>query len=338
MPNQYPDKLINVFQFLHWTGQDILYLDEKQRESIANIANANSNDEINSRRHKNQSQIEEKAEDNRKPSQIDNQSYPAPSGMDKKDTAQKRLSKSEMQNEFLAAVKKKERDIELAKELKESISEVETNKDKSDNVDKDWINKTTLPQLDEAINSCVACKLGYTRNEFVFGEGNPNASIMIVGEAPGADEDKHGRPFIGRAGKLLTKIINAIGFDREEVFIANVIKCRPPANRRPEKEEVAECKPYLIKQIELVKPDFIVALGLTAAESLTGNKFKMKDVRGSFLSFESVPLMITYHPAALLRNPNWKKNVWEDMQLLLARYNEIHPEDKRQASTKKETQ
>lgn len=337
MPNQYPDKLINVFQFLQWTGQDILYLNEKQRKYLSDIADGQIQIQIEGQSDKKQRKIGEQPLDKSKPNKKDNHPSPAPSEKHKKDKAQKQLSKSEMQNEFLAAVKKKERDMALEKELKESTFKTETSKDKSDNVDKDWINKTTLPQLDEAINSCVACKLGYTRNEFVFGEGNPNASIMIVGEAPGADEDKHGRPFIGRAGKLLTKIINAIGFEREEVFIANVIKCRPPGNRRPEKEEVAECKPYLIKQIELVKPDFIVALGLTAAESLTGNKFKMKDVRGSFMTFESVPLMITYHPAALLRNPSWRKNVWEDMQLLLARYNEAHPEDKRQAATKKET-
>jgi|GEM_PF-415961 len=203
------------------------------------------------------------------------------------------------------------------------------------NVSSDWNKALSLADLEPSICNCLSCGLGYTRNKFVFGEGNINASILFVGEAPGADEDKHGRPFIGRAGQLLTKIINSIGFDRDEVFIANIIKCRPPGNRRPEKSEVEKCLPYLLKQIELINPDFIVALGLTAAESLTGTKYRLKQVRGKQMEFSNKPLMITYHPAALLRNPAWKKDVWEDMKVLQELYNNKHPHDKRKLVTAK---
>ncbi len=168
----------------------------------------------------------------------------------------------------------------------------------------------------------MECRLGDTRNSFVFGSGNPNADILIIGEAPGADEDSQGLPFVGAAGKLLTKILEAIELSRDEVYIANIIKCRPPENRRPEKDEIAQCEPYLQKQIELIKPAFILALGLTAVNTLFKKNHQMQDIRGKVMNYHGVSLLATYHPAALLRNPNWKKPAWEDVQLLRSMYDE----------------
>jgi DNA polymerase len=189
-------------------------------------------------------------------------------------------------------------------------------------VNSNWKESNSLEVLNQNISSCTECPLGLTRNQFVFGSGNPNADLMIIGEAPGADEDEQGLPFVGRAGKLLTKILKAINFEREDVYIANIIKCRPPGNRRPEKAEVDECEPYLKKQIDIIKPKFILSLGLTSVDTLLKKKHKMKDTRGKILSYEGTKLMVTYHPAALLRNPNWKKDTWEDVQLLRKLYDE----------------
>lgn len=189
-------------------------------------------------------------------------------------------------------------------------------------VSPDWKDSQTLPELYEKIHNCLECKLGSTRTKFVFGTGNPNADIMVIGEAPGKDEDLQGEPFVGRAGQLLTKILAAINLSRDDVFIANIIKCRPPGNRRPEKEEVAECEPYLHKQIEIIKPRFILALGLTAVDTLLGKKHKMADIRGNLTDYHGTKMMVTYHPAALLRNPNWKKETWEDVKHLRKLYDE----------------
>jgi DNA polymerase len=185
-----------------------------------------------------------------------------------------------------------------------------------------WQSAETLPILHDHIHTCMECRLGDTRNSFVFGSGNPNADILIIGEAPGADEDSQGLPFVGAAGKLLTKILEAIDLSRDEVYIANIIKCRPPENRRPEKDEIAQCEPYLQKQIELIKPAFILALGLTAVNTLFKKNHQMQDIRGKVMNYHGVSLLATYHPAALLRNPNWKKPAWEDVQLLRSMYDE----------------
>jgi DNA polymerase len=185
-----------------------------------------------------------------------------------------------------------------------------------------WQTTDSLPILHEHIHTCMECRLGSTRNSFVFGSGNPNADILIIGEAPGADEDAQGLPFVGAAGKLLTKILEAIELSRDEVYIANIIKCRPPENRRPEKDEIAQCEPYLQKQIELIKPAFILALGLTAVNTLFKKNHQMQDIRGKVMNYHGVSLLATYHPAALLRNPNWKKPAWEDVQLLRSMYDE----------------
>ncbi|MCC6846474.1 MAG: uracil-DNA glycosylase [Bacteroidetes bacterium] len=184
----------------------------------------------------------------------------------------------------------------------------------------DWQTRTNLSDLEKAIRSCMECPLGATRTNFVFGSGNPNADIMIIGEAPGADEDEQGLPFVGAAGQLLTKILASVNFNRDEVYIANILKCRPPGNRRPEKSETDKCEPYLHRQIEIIRPKFILALGLTAANTLLKSPHKMGDIRGKVFNYRGVEMLITYHPAALLRNPNWKVHVWEDVKLLRKMY------------------
>lgn len=186
----------------------------------------------------------------------------------------------------------------------------------------EWKKSTNLRQLYEKINTCKNCPLGHTRINFVFGSGNSNADIMLIGEAPGADEDAQGLPFVGKAGQLLTKILASIGLKREEVYIANILKCRPPNNRAPIPSEIMECEPYLHKQIELINPKFIVILGLTAANTLLKSKLKMSEVNGKFFDDNGRKILITYHPAALLRNPNLKRPVWEHMKMLKATYDE----------------
>jgi uracil-DNA glycosylase len=186
----------------------------------------------------------------------------------------------------------------------------------------DWISSKTVEELYQNINNCQKCSLGKSRTNFVFGTGNPNADIMVIGEAPGADEDEQGKPFVGRAGQLLTKILEAIKLSRDEVFIANILKCRPPNNRKPLASEEDECEPYLKKQIELIKPAFILALGLTAVDCLLKKTHKMGDIRGSVMEYHGIKMLVTYHPAALLRNPNWKPFVWEDVKLLRKLYDE----------------
>lgn len=184
----------------------------------------------------------------------------------------------------------------------------------------DWMDAKTLDELNEMICNCQKCDLWKTRNNFVFGTGNPKADLVCVGEAPGAEEDKQGKPFVGRAGQLLTKILQAIDFEREDVFICNILKSRPPDNRNPLPFEIQQCEPYLIKQLELIKPKFILALGTFASQTLLKTKEPLGKLRGRFHMYNKIPMMVTYHPAALLRNPNWKKPAWEDVQLLKAEY------------------
>jgi DNA polymerase len=186
----------------------------------------------------------------------------------------------------------------------------------------------SLEELNTEVQNCQNCILGSTRKNLVFGSGNPNADILVIGEAPGADEDEQGLPFVGRAGKLLTDILKAVNFSRDEVYIANICKCRPPGNRKPTELEVYCCETYLKKQIDLIKPKFILALGLTAAEALFKKSFKMAETRGNLLNYHEIPTLVTYHPAALLRNPAWKRPVWEDVQLLRKLYNEYLEKEK----------
>ena len=167
------------------------------------------------------------------------------------------------------------------------------------------------------IGDCTRCKLhSLGRRQIVFGVGNPEADLMFVGEAPGADEDVQGEPFVGRAGQLLTKIIEAIGLKREDVYIANVIKCRPPGNRNPEPDEVAQCEPFLFKQIEIIKPKVIVALGKFAAQTLLRTLDPISRLRGRVFDYRGAKLIPTFHPAYLLRNPSSKREVWEDMKVV----------------------
>jgi DNA polymerase len=177
-----------------------------------------------------------------------------------------------------------------------------------------------LTLLKEEIGpACARCKLHRLgRRQVVFGVGNPNADLMFVGEAPGADEDEQGEPFVGRAGQLLTKIIEAIGLRREDVYIANVIKCRPPGNRNPEPDEVEQCQPFLFRQIDAIKPIVIVALGKFAAQSLLQTTDPITRVRGRTFTYRGATLIPTFHPAYLLRNPAAKREVWEDMKTVRA--------------------
>jgi uracil-DNA glycosylase family 4 len=176
-----------------------------------------------------------------------------------------------------------------------------------------------LEAVREDLGDCTRCKLhGLGRKQIVFGVGNPDADLMFVGEAPGADEDIQGEPFVGRAGQLLTKIIEAIGLRREQVYIANVIKCRPPGNRNPEPDEVEQCEPFLFRQIDAIKPVVIVALGKFAAQCLLRTSDPITRLRGREYKYRDAILMPTYHPAYLLRTPSAKRDVWEDMKRVKA--------------------
>ncbi len=186
-----------------------------------------------------------------------------------------------------------------------------------------WVSATTLDDLNSQICSCIKCPLGKTRINFVFGVGNPNADIVVVGEAPGADEDAQGEPFVGRAGQLLNKILEAIQFKREDVYICNILKCRPPNNRDPLPEEIELCEPHLWKQLEIIKPRMILCLGRIAGQALLKTNDTLTSLRGKFHDYRGIKLMVTYHPAALLRNPNWKKPAWEDVQMFRKTYDEL---------------
>ncbi|HEX3998139.1 MAG TPA: uracil-DNA glycosylase family protein [Pirellulales bacterium] len=180
-----------------------------------------------------------------------------------------------------------------------------------------------LPRLEiirREVAACTRCtELATTRTQTVFGVGNINARLMFVGEAPGADEDRAGEPFVGKAGQLLTKIIEACRMKREDVYIGNVIKCRPPGNRNPLPDEVQNCRGYLERQLAIVRPEFICCLGAVAAKSLLNSEATIGRLRGRFYQYEGIPVLCTYHPAYLLRNPSAKRDVWEDMKLLMAR-------------------
>jgi uracil-DNA glycosylase family 4 len=173
----------------------------------------------------------------------------------------------------------------------------------------------SLQEIAKKVKDCTRCSLYQTATNPVPGEGNPNAELVCVGEAPGAKEDETGRPFIGQAGQLLTKILAAIDLTREQVFICNVLKHRPPGNRNPLPEEVEACSPYLIRQLELIKPKVIVAFGTFAAQTLLNTKTPLGQLRGLVHQYHGIPLVVTYHPAALLRNPAWKRPTWEDVKL-----------------------
>jgi uracil-DNA glycosylase family 4 len=181
-----------------------------------------------------------------------------------------------------------------------------------------------LESLKQEILSCHRCPLAESRNNVIFGEGNAKAPIFIIGEAPGMDEDLRGRPFVGRSGQLLDKILAACGFNRmDHVFISNIVKCRPPGNRQPSGEEIRACIPYLIQQIDIVNPKILILLGATALKNLAGPDQRITRVRGTWLNWENRLAMPVYHPSALLRNPDLKRDTWEDYKKIVRKYREL---------------
>src|SRR5579864_7381176 len=176
---------------------------------------------------------------------------------------------------------------------------------------------TALQAISEDIGDCTRCRLHERRKNIVFGVGNMNADLMFVGEGPGADEDEQGEPFVGRAGQLLNNMISAMGLKREQVYIANVVKCRPPGNRTPEKDECDTCGPFLLRQIEVIRPKVIVALGAVAAKYLLAINDSMGNLRGRWYDLKGAKLAVTYHPAYLLRDPRQKKEAWKDLQMVM---------------------
>ena len=188
----------------------------------------------------------------------------------------------------------------------------------------------SLETIRAELGECLRCDLGRTRTNLVFGVGNPRARIVFVGEAPGRDEDLQGEPFVGEAGQLLTKIIQAMGLERNEVYICNVLKCRPPNNRNPQPAEIEQCHPFLLRQLRAIGPGAIVALGTFAAHTLLKSKEPISKLRGKFHDYHGIPLMPTFHPAFLLRNASMKREVWEDMQQVMKLLKMPVPDLKRQ--------
>jgi len=180
----------------------------------------------------------------------------------------------------------------------------------------------SLDELFQMIHTCTKCPLGFSRTKFVFGTGSSHADIMFIGEAPGRDEDLSGIPFVGRAGQLLDKMLAAIALKREDVYIANILKCRPPENRDPLPEESDSCLPHLAEQIRLIGPKFICSLGRIAAQILLDTKTPLSKMRGRFYDVGGAKMLVTFHPAALLRNPNFKRDAWEDLKLLRRSYDQ----------------
>lgn len=176
----------------------------------------------------------------------------------------------------------------------------------------------SLDDVRTELGDCQRCALAGGRTHIVFGAGNPSASLVFVGEAPGAEEDRQGLPFVGRAGQLLTKIIESIGMKREDVYICNVLKCRPPGNRNPEPDEVESCSPFLRKQLETIQPKVVCCMGTFAAQTVLGMKVPISKLRGKFHEIDGIRYMATFHPAYLLRNPEKKRDVWEDMKKIRA--------------------
>ncbi len=180
------------------------------------------------------------------------------------------------------------------------------------------VTSETLEEIRRDLGDCRRCKLHQVRRTVVFGEGNPKASLMFVGEGPGYDEDVQGRPFVGKAGQLLTKIIQSIGLRREDVYIGNIIKCRPPQNRNPEPDEIESCHPFVLRQIQAIRPKIICALGTFAAQTLLKTSAKITALRGKVFDLDGIKVIPTYHPAYLLRNPEKKRETWEDMKQIQA--------------------
>ncbi|MEX0721282.1 MAG: uracil-DNA glycosylase [Balneolaceae bacterium] len=218
---------------------------------------------------------------------------------------------------------------EIEEEITSNSASIATEKENSPQIERmsdpaELIaNCKTCDELKALCEKSEVLRTDLENTNLVFGVGNPNADLMIVGEAPGANEDKQGEPFVGRAGQLLDKIMEAVNFKRNEIYIANILKHRPPDNRNPTAEERAKSLPYLLKQIELIDPKLILCVGKVSGTTLLGKDEALKNMRQKFHAFHGRELMVTYHPAALLRNPNWKRPTWEDVQLLRKRYDEL---------------
>ncbi|MEM7008621.1 MAG: uracil-DNA glycosylase [Thermodesulfobacteriota bacterium] len=224
-------------------------------------------------------------------------------------------TKSETQRPTVKEVRKKEQSQEQMEKKQMPVGEdIITIEEPAGLFDSEVM---SLEEIREEIGDCTRCQLHEGRTNLVFGDGNPKAKLMFVGEGPGRDEDMQGKPFVGRSGKLLTKIIEAMGLKREDVYIGNVVKCRPPNNRTPEASEMDTCELFLFKQIRYIQPEVIVCLGATAAKSILKTKASLGSLRGKFHNYGGSKLMVTYHPAALLRNPHFKKPTWEDMQVVM---------------------
>lgn len=190
-------------------------------------------------------------------------------------------------------------------------------------IDPSWVESDSLEKLDSRISGCLKCALGSSRKNFVFGVGNPHAKLVLIGEAPGADEDEKGEPFVGRAGQLLNKILAAVQLRREDVYICNILKCRPPNNRDPLPSEAEACEPYLKKQLEIIEPKLILCLGRVAGQTLLKTNASLTELRKNVYIYQGVNVLVTFHPAALLRNPNWKRPAWEDVQKMRKMYDEL---------------
>ena len=204
----------------------------------------------------------------------------------------------------------------LNRKLSDELPEKKLPEEKTESAKEPTIDENLgqLKTFYHEIKGCMKCALGATRTHFVFGEGSAQADLMLIGEAPGRDEDLKGVPFVGRAGQLLTLMLQSINLKRDEVFIANVLKCRPPNNRYPQPDEIEKCEPYLLKQIEMISPKLIVTLGRFASASLLRTKSALGTLREEVHNYNQVPLLVTYHPAALLRNPQLKMRAWEDLK------------------------
>ena len=220
-----------------------------------------------------------------------------------------------------------DKDIEqsqhIIKDLKEFLKAQREAGEEWLGLPKQILSSTILSVLRDSVKDCTRCMLSSSRTQVVFGEGDPSARLFLIGEAPGAEEDRTGRPFIGRAGELLNKIIEAIKLSREQVYISSVIKCRPPGNRSPEQNEIKTCKPFLFQQIQAIRPSIICTLGSVATNTILGIKEPISKSRGKFHDFHGIYVMPTFHPAYLLRNQKDKKLVWEDMQKIQALYQKL---------------
>ena len=220
-----------------------------------------------------------------------------------------------------------DKDIEqsqhIIKDLKEFLKAQREAGEEWLGLPKQILSSTILSVLRDSVKDCTRCMLSSSRTQVVFGEGDPSARLFLIGEAPGAEEDRTGRPFIGRAGELLAKIIEAIRLSREQVYISSVIKCRPPGNRTPEQNEINTCKPFLFQQIQAIRPSIICTLGSVATNTILGINEPISKSRGKFHDFHGIYVMPTFHPAYLLRNQKDKKLVWEDMQKIQALYQKL---------------